>query len=191
MVPDTKAIACTLTNEEQKARRNEIRSKLLPAVQSSYSLGGHHVITLKNTVSNKELCAEFITNEKRCCGFLVFELSETPNLLEMKISGPDGSEQIIQEMFSLPSPSNDTFKKGCGCSSSDRLNKPKSNLLSLFGVLGACGLACSLPFLLGAIGLIGASSAAVLFNAVEVSIVLALCGGLGYYVWRKIKLNNN
>ena len=42
--------------------------------------------------------ANWVSKEKRCCPFFSFELSSTntPPLLNLKISGPDGAKEILR-----------------------------------------------------------------------------------------------
>jgi len=90
-------IACTLTEGEQKTRRQFVREKLKPHMQLLKQSSRELRITFSTTINRSDV-EEFVELESQCCGFLDFEIGTTERAVTLEIAGPVGAERVL-EMF--------------------------------------------------------------------------------------------
>lgn len=108
-----KPIACTLSPFDLPERLTWIRQV------TTQSLMAHRLdgTTLHLTYS-REARAELeriVAGERQCCGFLHFDLQDTPNAVELSIAAPAEAGDDARWLFDqfLPQPA---VVKACGCS---------------------------------------------------------------------------
>jgi hypothetical protein len=93
-------IACDLTVFSLSERlKHIVLAKSL--VQRTKQIIEHHdgfTLVFEQSPLLETQVANWIGKEKRCCPFFSFELSktETPPLLNLKITGPDGAKEILR-----------------------------------------------------------------------------------------------
>jgi len=98
-------IACTLSTAEQRKLRLAYRESLTPfLIDATYSDGIAQLVFSKPEVTKQEL-ERLIAQENSCCGFLKFDLSETETELNLTVTGPKGSEDILRDFFPSPASS--------------------------------------------------------------------------------------
>ena len=95
---DSTAIYCTLTPEEQRARRSQVRATIVPQILTVTSLEDGLRIEFGSSAGLRDLVEEFIVLEQDCCSFLTFTLSQPAEDLSLRIQGPPDAAHII-EMF--------------------------------------------------------------------------------------------
>jgi len=94
------AIFCTLAQPELRQRKADIRKSLSPhVVASSYAHGMSELDFAKPAVSRMQL-ENLIGLEKACCPFFTFEIREKHNEFTLIVSGPEGSEDFVRDLFS-------------------------------------------------------------------------------------------
>lgn len=95
---ESDAIYCTLTPEEQRTRRSEVRATIVPHVTAVTSLADGLRLEFGVSKGLRDLVQEFIELEQGCCSFLTFSLSPPEEKLSLQIQGPPDATQVI-EMF--------------------------------------------------------------------------------------------
>lgn len=95
---ESDAIYCTLTPEEQRTRRSEVRATIVPRVTAVTSLADGLRFEFGSNKGLRDLVQEFIELEQGCCSFLTFSLSPPEEELSLQIKGPPDAAHII-EMF--------------------------------------------------------------------------------------------
>jgi len=95
---DSTGICCSLTPEQQKARRAQVRDTIVPLVHTAVRSGSNLRIEFAESGETRALVEEFIALERACCGFLRFALSEPGDQLSVSIQGPAEAVEVI-EMF--------------------------------------------------------------------------------------------
>jgi hypothetical protein len=90
-------IACTLGAAELSERRAEmavLARELLPAD----ALAARGVLRFRPGAATRERVAAFVEAEGRCCPFLRMELRDDPGAVTLTITGPAGSEPVVEEL---------------------------------------------------------------------------------------------
>ncbi|MFK8020411.1 MAG: hypothetical protein AB8B86_11615 [Pseudomonadales bacterium] len=95
---NTAAIHCSLTQEDQRRRRSQVRATIVPQVRSVNSLADGLRIDFVIAEGLRELVEEFIALERECCSFLTFTLSVKNEDMSLLIQGPREAAQVI-DMF--------------------------------------------------------------------------------------------
>ena len=173
------AIVCNLREPDLRNRKKMLRCKLSPFLtQAFYTAGSSQLLFSKPNVTRKML-EELISLERECCPFFSFEVKETSSHFQLNVTGPEGSEDIVRDFFSL---NNDT---ACGCTGSDKTASAKKKYA--FGFIALCAIGCAAPPTLATLGLIGAATGAYIGMWVEGVMVLAVTFGGGYLFVRHVK----
>ncbi len=96
----TSSVFCTLSQPELRKRKAEVREGLTPHLTASrYSCGVSQVTFAKPAVTHAKL-RHLIELEQACCPFFSFDIEETDRELMLIISGPEGSESFVHDLFS-------------------------------------------------------------------------------------------
>lgn len=89
-----RVVACSLNDEEFKARRALARDTLLRKVVASNRTADGLTISFQEGDALRDNLEQFIALERQCCGFLDFSVSEPPSN-ELVISGPPEAASTI------------------------------------------------------------------------------------------------
>ncbi len=94
---DTPPIACTLTGNDFQARVAAI-AELARKSLRDYRRSD---LELRLTYAPEALARlrEMVRNEQACCGFLAFDLIETPEDVELTIVAPEEARDIAEALF--------------------------------------------------------------------------------------------
>lgn len=95
---DSDAVYCTLTSEDQRTRRSEVRATIVPHVTGVTTLADGLQIEFGLHKGLRDLVQEFVLLERGCCSFLTFTLSPPMEELALLIQGPPDASRVI-EMF--------------------------------------------------------------------------------------------
>lgn len=87
---------CTLSPEEQHARRLQMRTSIVQHVLSVTSMTDGLQIEFSSNADVREMVKAFIVFEQTCCSFLEFTISEPGEDLALKIQGPPEAARIIE-----------------------------------------------------------------------------------------------
>jgi len=89
-------VYCTLTAQEQRARRSLVRAIIIPHITAVHSLTNSLRVEFDAFSGLRESLQEFIILEQECCGFLNITLSQQPNELSLLIEGPPEAAAVIE-----------------------------------------------------------------------------------------------
>ncbi|MEM6826076.1 MAG: hypothetical protein AAF566_13290 [Pseudomonadota bacterium] len=97
----TSGIVCALTQSEFRKRTAEVRESLtVHLIASTYAQGSARLAFRRPAVSRGKL-EHLIEREQTCCPFLRFDIRETDTDIMLIVSGPEGSEGLVRDLFSL------------------------------------------------------------------------------------------
>jgi len=179
MTNASNVIACSLTEPDLRERKEMLRSALSPFLtQATFAAGTSRLAFSKPDVTRKML-EDMILLERECCPFFSFDLSESSSNFQLNVTGPEGSEDMVRDFFSM---NNDTT---CGCAGSD--NSSSSKKKYVFGFITLCAVGCATPPILVALGLIGVVTGAYIGIWAEVAVVFAIVLGGGFLLAQYVK----
>ena len=94
---DVSAIACALTEAEQRARRNELTHGLLGQIRGIRELADGYELQFDGTSETIEILGQFIATESRCCPILRFELDVPPHCapIVLRLRGPANAKAFL------------------------------------------------------------------------------------------------
>lgn len=95
-VAGTTEVACSLTDEELRERRILARNSLVPHITGVTKLDLGLRVTFPNTEALRLSVENFISLERRCCGFLNFTVASPEDELILTIDGPPESRATIE-----------------------------------------------------------------------------------------------
>ncbi|MEM9845808.1 MAG: hypothetical protein AAF965_13490 [Pseudomonadota bacterium] len=101
-------IVCLLSAAELRERKALYRRKLTPFMTQVATAGGQTTLEFSKPEVTATMLEEFIELENACCPFLTFEMTETDRSMRLLVSGPEGSEDLVRDVFVL-----DTNKGAC------------------------------------------------------------------------------
>lgn len=95
----SREVACTLSEEQERERSEEVRSRLISAyIGFEESEDG---VTIRFDGADESLitAAQFIPAELQCCAFAEYEITVAPPYEEtvLTITGPDGTRQLFRD----------------------------------------------------------------------------------------------
>ena len=100
---ETSVIACNpkAISAEQKPRHSALTKRLHTAARGTQDLPDGYAILLDSKAITLPEVAEWISMERLCCPFLIFQLSTSGNQTEwtLKLTGPAGSKRILEAAF--------------------------------------------------------------------------------------------
>ena len=96
------AIACDLSDvsEEQLVRHRIVSAELLAKRRDVTRTGDRWTVRFQDGVP-LALIAEFLEFERRCCGFLEYDVCGRGTSACLELGGPDGSAELMDELFPL------------------------------------------------------------------------------------------
>ncbi len=95
------SVACTLTEQEQLARRKAIRETIATQLARVEDLPDGYLLRFEPRPGMREALEELIALESQCCAFLRFALMKGKREHEWKleVTGPEGSKAIVRGMI--------------------------------------------------------------------------------------------
>jgi hypothetical protein len=88
-------IACSLNAEELPRRLAEIRAVGADAL---LEVDGGGALRFRNDETTRARLEEIVAAESECCAFLTFDLRATADVLELRITAPEGAEALADEL---------------------------------------------------------------------------------------------
>ncbi|WP_306059138.1 hypothetical protein [Natronococcus wangiae] len=92
-------IACTLTEEQEKERSEEVRSLLITSYVGFDEFENGLKLRFDGTDESLRAVAEFTSSELKCCAFAEYAISVSPPYEEtiLTITGPEGTRQMFRD----------------------------------------------------------------------------------------------
>lgn len=95
--------ACNVSalNKEERARYSLVKKQLMADKKEVKDLpDGYSFRFATNAQAIKDV-AEFVTYERACCPFINFDMAVSGEDLSLKLSGPEGTKELLKEAFSF------------------------------------------------------------------------------------------
>jgi hypothetical protein len=91
------AFTCKLTTPELQERKATVLASLKKKVIEKKELKNGFVYKFENTKSIEDELNSFVKDEKECCDFLSFKITQSSDKKEtlLEISGPEGAKDFI------------------------------------------------------------------------------------------------
>lgn len=93
---ESSELACSLSDEEMRARRTIARTVLLARVTDCRLRGRELELDFEDTQEVRADVERFLNLERQCCGFLSFSISPPGKALTVRIVGPEGSQSVLK-----------------------------------------------------------------------------------------------
>jgi hypothetical protein len=94
-------LACNIQaiNAVQRPRYNDLVSRLRAAMRDRKELRDGYEYLLDSTKITLPEVSEWITMERLCCPFLIFQLEVAGEDYRLTMRGPDGAKALLEEEF--------------------------------------------------------------------------------------------
>ena len=83
----------------QRPRYNDLVTRLRSAMRDRRELPDGYEYLLESTKITLAEVSEWITMERRCCPFLIFQLEGAGEDSRLTMRGPDGAKAVLREEF--------------------------------------------------------------------------------------------
>ena len=90
-------LACKLTSAELQVRKATVIRELRTLILSKAELPDGFLYQFASTTANAARVVSFIETESLCCAFFSFESWETDGKLWLRITGPEGAKEFLQD----------------------------------------------------------------------------------------------
>ena len=99
-------IACLLTDENRKLRRDSIVQPLFSRLQEARPLADGYAVRFPGDDETAALLVHFITGERACCPFFTFELVFEPwnGPIWLRLRGPEGAKALVGTLLDEVAP---------------------------------------------------------------------------------------
>ncbi|WP_417462932.1 hypothetical protein [Kordiimonas sp.] len=166
-ITNSEPVACTLTPAAQRAETNQFRREIAPHILKRELLSNGARLTLANSPELRKSIDRLVELDKGCCSFLKHRVETVGDSITLEVTGEGSGIPLAQGFLQALAAPRPRFGNG----------------LKMSAFLGACGLACSAPLILGALGLgfVGAGTMFVEFAALG----LLLVGGAAFWFYAK------
>lgn len=94
-----RGVACTLTDEEEAERPDEVLSVLTSRYMSYEERENSVDVRFDGTDESLRAIARFTANELQCCSFAEYDITVSPPYEEtvLTVTGPNGTRQMFRE----------------------------------------------------------------------------------------------
>ena len=142
----SESVVCTLTEDELRERRAELRSGLFASITAARETSDGVELTFP--AESADMVRAFVAAERQCCGFMTFTIDSRDDRARLRVSGPEGTKEFVrnwvpERVRKATRDSGRLFKAGGG---------------SLLGAVGAIVL-CETPLLAAMLAGVGAGAA--------------------------------
>ena len=93
---NTPEIACSLNDEEMRARRTLARKTVVPHIIESRTIEGGLELQFSESAEVRTAVELFVSLERECCGFLTFSLTQPADGLTLTIEGPPEAAAVVE-----------------------------------------------------------------------------------------------
>ena len=96
---NTTEVACSLTDDELRARRTLARKTLVPHILETTVIEGGLELRFSETEEVRVNVELFARLERECCGFLTFSISPPGEGLMLTIAGPPEAAAVVESFI--------------------------------------------------------------------------------------------
>ncbi len=96
---DTPEVACSLTDDELRARRTLARKTLVPHILETTVIEGGLELRFSEAREVRVNVELFARLERECCGFLTFSISPPGEVLMLTIAGPPEAAAVVESFI--------------------------------------------------------------------------------------------
>ena len=164
-------VACTLPPASQRAEIKRFRAELAPYILKRERLKDGARLTFTAAPGLRAKIERLVALDRNCCTFLNHQVESDDEIIVLRVKSEGSGIPLAQDFLEVQAPENG--------------NMSHSTSLKTVAVVTACGLACSAPLVLSALGL-GATGIG--FGIMEFEIaatVLVLMAVVGYWYYKK------
>jgi len=164
-------VACTLTPAAQRVEIKNFRAELAPHVIKRERLKDGARLTFDPVPGLQAKIERLVELDRGCCGFLNHQVESDDKTIVLTVQSEGSGIAIAQDFLDTQEPTSGNWST--------------SNGFKVAAIATACGLACSAPLVLGALGL---GVAGIGFGAIGIEIaVLGLIAmvGAGFWFYKK------
>jgi hypothetical protein len=96
------SIACTLTPDSLRARREELLADLLRSSAAREAASDGIQFRFPATTDTLSTVARVVDAERQCCRFLRFTITVEPDggPIKLELTGPPGTREFLEELLS-------------------------------------------------------------------------------------------
>lgn len=166
-VTNSEPVACTLTPAAQCAETNQFRKEIALHILKRERLSNGARLTFTNSPELRKSIDRLVELDKGCCSFLDHRVETVGDSIILEVTGEGSGVPLAQGFLQVLEPPRPRIGNG----------------LKMTALLGACGLACSAPLILGALdlGFVGSG-----FMSIEFAVLgLLLVGGAAFWFYSK------
>ena len=94
-------ITCSLTDEEQRHRREELSRELFSGREDTRELDDGYEFVFPGGAEWAEKLVSFVVSERECCPFFTFEIlfESGGGPVSLRVRGPEGAREFMREEF--------------------------------------------------------------------------------------------
>ena len=169
---ESRPMACTLTPKSQREETLRLRAEIAPHVVGREVLENGARLTFGSTPELRESVERLTELDRGCCTFLNHRFEDYGSQFTLEVTSEGSGIPLAREFLSVR-PSRTQRRWGLG--------------LKAGALIGVCGLACSAPFLLGAVGFgfLGAGTGAMMAEIAVLGLIVMAAGAYWFYKRRK------
>ena len=101
METSLKPITCKLTTPELQKRKATVIADLKALVLDRQSLKNGFAYKFEGKDEILDKLNDFIKTEKKCCDFFKFQMTVRENIVQLKITGPEGAKEFLMREVDL------------------------------------------------------------------------------------------
>jgi hypothetical protein len=94
-----RAVACTLTEDEEEERSEDVRELLISHYSGYQRCDDGLEIRFEGTGDALQALARFTADELQCCSFAAYDITVAPPYEEtvLSVTGPEGTREMFEE----------------------------------------------------------------------------------------------
>ncbi len=101
MAMETKEIACKLTTPELQERKATVLAELKLLTIERKEMKEGYAFRFEGSDQNLDKLIEFVKTERACCDFFIFNLTIEEGTAWLKITGPEGAKEFMENEMRL------------------------------------------------------------------------------------------
>jgi hypothetical protein len=92
----TDLVACTLTESEKRARREELRAGVFALITKGRETDDGYALGFEP--GSIGIVRELVAFESQCCGFMTYTIDDQDGRLTwLRLSGPEGTKDVVRK----------------------------------------------------------------------------------------------